>query len=300
MSVLVVGSMALDDLELPTGSFPSVLGGSATHFSFAAAALARVRVVAVIGDDFPARALRRLAARGVDLGGVEREAGPTFRWAGRYLPGFARRETLGTRLGVFERFSPRIPEAWRDSRTVFLGNISPRLQARVLDQVRRPRFTAIDTMNFWIAGEREALEAVARRVDCVFVNDEEVLEWTGARSVFDGIDVLHAKGPGVVVVKRGEHGAYLSHRGRLAFVPAVPVRRVVDPTGAGDAFAGGFVATIDRAARVDGAALRRALAVAAAVASFAVEGVGADALARLTRAAIAERRRVLRRLTAPD
>jgi len=296
MTVLVVGSMALDDLELPSGTFRDVLGGSATHFSFAASPLARCRVVAVVGDDFPRRALRRLAARGVDLAGVRRERGRTFHWAGRYLPGFVGRETRHTRLGVFARFSPEIPEAWRRSETVFLGNISPRLQARVLDQVRRPRFAAIDTMNFWIEREREALEAVVRRVDAVFVNDEEVVQWTGAGGVVDGIAALHARGPTTVIVKRGEHGALLSHRGVLAFVPAVPLRRVVDPTGAGDAFAGGFLGHVDRAGRRDRVTLRRALATAAAVASFAVEGVGADALARVTLGGIEARRRVLRRL----
>jgi sugar/nucleoside kinase (ribokinase family) len=298
MSILVVGSMALDDLELPSGRFRGVLGGSATHFSFAASALARCRIVAVVGDDFPSRALRRLRARGVDLGGVEHAAGRTFRWSGCYPPGFCGRETRFTRLGVFSRFAPRIPAGWRASRTVFLGNISPVLQARVLDQVRRPRFSAMDTMNFWIRGAREALEAVVRRVDALFVNDEEVLEWTRACSVFDGIDALHRKGPWVVVVKRGEHGAYLSCRGALGFVPAVPVRCVVDPTGAGDAFAGGFLAAVDRARTLDAAALRGALCTAAAVASFAVEGIGADALARVDRRGIAARRAILRRIVA--
>ena len=296
MSLLIVGSMALDDLELPSGTFRDVLGGSATYFAFAAAPLARSRIVAVIGRDFPRRALSRLRARGADLAGVQHAAGPTFRWSGRYPRGFHSRETKFTRLGVFADFSPDIPEAWRSSDTVFLGNISPALQARVLDQVRRPRFSAIDTMNFWIEGERAALEAVVRRVDAVFVNDEEVAQWTGRDNVFDGIVALHAKGPSVVVVKRGEHGAYLSHRGRLSFCPAVPVRDVVDPTGAGDAFAGGFAAWIDRAKRTDRVTLRRALLNAAAVASFAVEGVGVDALARIDRRGVEERRRILRRL----
>jgi len=297
MSLLVVGSMALDDLDLPSGSFHDVLGGSATYFAFAASPLAHCRLVAVVGRDFPAAALRRLRARGADLAGVRHAEGPTFRWAGRYLPGFRTRETRFTRLGVFARFAPEIPAAWRASETVFLGNISPILQARVLDQVCRPSFSAIDTMNFWIEREREALEAVVRRVDGVFVNDEEIAQWTGAATIFDGIDVLHAKGPSVVVVKRGEHGAWLSHRGSLAFVPAVPVRNVVDPTGAGDAFAGGFMGWLDRVGRTDRATQRRALAVASAVASHAVEGVGAEALVRLTRRGIEERRRMLGRVT---
>ncbi len=298
MTVLVVGSMALDDLELPCGTFRGVLGGSATYFAFAAAPLARCRIVAVVGRDFPARALARLRARGADLAGVQHADGPTFRWSGCYPPGFCGRRTKFTRLGVFADFSPDIPAEWRSSDTVFLGNISPVLQARVLDQVRRPRFTAMDTMNFWIEREREALEAVVRRVDAVFVNDEEVAQWTGRGNVFEGIGELHARGPSVVVVKRGEHGAYLSHRGVLSFCPAVPVRCVADPTGAGDAFAGGFLSWVDRARRVDRATLRCALAAAAAVASFAVEGVGADALARVTRRHLEQRRRALQRLVA--
>jgi sugar/nucleoside kinase (ribokinase family) len=296
MSILVVGSMALDDLALPSGSFKNVLGGSATYFSLAAAPLARCRVVAVVGRDFPASTLRRLRARGIDLSGVERAAGLTFHWSGCYPAGFCGRTTRFTKLGVFREFSPVIPEAWRDSDTVFLGNIAPELQAKVLDQVRRPRFSAIDTMNFWIEGEREALDAVVRRVDAVFVNDEEVLQWTGASTVFDGIGQLHRRGPWVVVVKRGEFGAYLSCRGALTFVPAVPVRKVIDPTGAGDAFAGGFLSAVDRAQRLDGAALRGALTTASAVASFAVEGVGANALAHLDRRGIEARRRILRKL----
>jgi len=300
MTILVVGSMALDDLELPSGTFDDVLGGSATHFAFAASALAPCRIVAIVGSDFPARSLRRLRSRGVALDGVVHRDGPTFRWGGCYPPGFCGRRSRYTRLGVFARFAPEIPQAWRRSSTVLLGNISPVLQARVLDQVRRPRFTAIDTMNFWIAGERDALESVVRRVDAVFVNDEEVLQWTCAPTIFEGIDLLHRKGPWVVVVKRGEHGAYLSCRGALTFVPAVPVRRVVDPTGAGDAFAGGFLAAVDRARRLDGPALRDALRTAAALASFAVEGIGADAMARVRRVDIAARRRVLSRLVRPD
>ncbi|MBN1773838.1 MAG: sugar kinase [Deltaproteobacteria bacterium] len=298
MSLLIVGSMALDDLELPSGRFRNVLGGSATHCAFAASSLARCRIVAVVGRDFPTRALAKLRARGVDLAGVECANGPTFHWSGRYLEHCRSRVTRFTRLGVFARFAPEIPAAWRSGGTVFLGNISPVLQARVLDQIRRPRFTAIDTMNFWIARERAALEAVVRRVDAVFVNDEEILEWTGAGNVFSGIDALHAKGPRVVVVKRGEHGAWLSDRGKLAFAPVVPVRRQLDPTGAGDAFAGGFLGWVERSRRTDSATLRAALSVATAVASFAVEGIGADALARVTPARIAERRRALRALCA--
>ncbi|MDI7268340.1 MAG: PfkB family carbohydrate kinase [Myxococcota bacterium] len=293
MSLLVVGSMALDDLELPSGSFRDVLGGSATHLAFVASALTQCRVVAVVGDDFPTAVLEALAARGVDVRGVRREPGRTFRWAGRYLPGFAGRETIGTWLGVFERFDPAIPEASRDSETVFLGNIAPSLQARVLDQVRRPRFTAIDTMNFWIRGARADLDALVGRVDAVFVNDEELLEWTGAPGILDGIDALHSMGPRVIVVKRGEHGAYMSDRGDLAFSPAVPVRRVIDPTGAGDAFAGGFMGHVDRAGTCDRATLREALRTAASAGSFAVEGVGADALAAVTPERIEERRAIL-------
>lgn len=296
MSLLVVGSMALDDLELPSGSFRDVLGGSATHCGLAASLYTRCGLVAVVGDDFPKRALAVLRRRKIDVAGVRRAPGPTFRWAGRYPPGFCGRTTLRTELGVFARFDPEIPDAWRNARTVFLGNISPVLQNRVLDQVRRPRFTAVDTMNYWIRREREALERVAARVDCVFVNDEELIEWTGRDNLFDGIDDLHARGPAVVVVKRGEHGAWLSVRRRLAFVPACPVRRVVDPTGAGDAFAGGFLGRLDRAGRRDAATLRRALVTAAATASLAVERVGADALARISRAETARRARILRGL----
>lgn len=272
MSVLVVGSVALDSVETPAGGVDRVVGGSATFFSAAASLLTGVRVVGVVGDDYPLDRLRFLQERDVDLTGLARVPGKSFFWAGRYHAGLRERTTLATRLGVFATFNPVVPPAFRDSETVFLGNIDPVLQLGVLDQVRSPRLVAADTMNFWIDGARDALTEVLARIDILFVNDEEAVQLARGGDVARAAAWIRDRGPGLVVVKQGDQGATLFADGWTFSCPAYPVPVVVDPTGAGDAFAGGFLGYLDGG----GTDLRQALLHASATGSYAVEAFSVD------------------------
>lgn len=276
MSVLAVGSVALDSVETPHGSADRVIGGSTVFFCAAASLLGRVRVVAVVGDDYPLAQLRFLEARGVDFEGLVQVPGESFFWSGRYGEGFRTRETTETRLGVFGAFEPRIPAAWSESEFVFLGNIDPVLQLCVLDQVRSPALVAADTMNFWIERTRESLLGVLARLDVLFVSDEEAMQLAGLDDLAAAAKWIRERGPGLVVVKRGEEGAVGFHPDWTLSCPGYPVARVVDPTGAGDAFAGGFMAFLARAGSWSREDLAGALAHGAAMGSFAVEAFSVD------------------------
>jgi sugar/nucleoside kinase (ribokinase family) len=297
--VLVVGSVAYDGIETPRESRDDVLGGSATYFSVAAGLFCTPHVVAVVGTDFKAADRAFLAGRGVELDGLETREGECFRWRGRYLDDFNRRETLETRLNVFERFQPVIPEALRGIPNLFLANIDPDLQAAVLEALPSPRLVVADTMNFWITGKRAALDRLLPRVHVLVVNDEEARLLTGETSLPRALKGLGRLGPEAVVVKKGEHGAMLWADGLPFFAPAWPLDEVVDPTGAGDSFAGGFVgylAGLDRAPTpVD---LRRAMVAGSVVASFTVEGFGVDRLAAVTPTEYQERLAAFRRMQA--
>ncbi len=294
-SVLVVGSMAFDDLELPTGRFADVVGGAATYAALAASRFARVRVVAVVGDDFPAAVLDDLGQRGIDTAGVARATGRTFRWAGRYSSDLGSRTTLDTQLNVFADFRPAVPPAFRDSELVLLANIHPALQLEVLDQIARPRLVAADTMNFWIDQERDTLLRVLGRVDTLVINDEELRQLAGEHSIRRAAKTVLGMGPRRLVCKRGEHGATLFDDQGTFFAPPYLLDEAVDPTGAGDTFAGALMGELARTASFDGTALRRALLVAAAVASLTVEGVGTRRLAEASLAEIEARRADLER-----
>jgi sugar/nucleoside kinase (ribokinase family) len=286
MALLVVGSVALDSLETPFGVREDVLGGSATYFSTAASFFAPVRVVAVVGEDFPEAHVEFLRGRGVDLAGLERRPGRTFRWSGRYEFDLNQAHTLDTQLNVFADFRPELPEGFRDSSHVFLGNIDPGLQLRVLDQVRAPRIVAADTMNFWIASRRAALLEVLRRVDLLFVNDAEARQLAGEHNI----------GPGAVVVKRGEYGALLFAGSDVFASSAYPLAELFDPTGAGDSFAGGFMGYLACSGSLDASAMRRAMVVGSVLASFAVERFGLDRLRDLGPGEIQARYAEFRRL----
>jgi sugar/nucleoside kinase (ribokinase family) len=294
--VLIVGSMAFDDLELPSGAAKDVVGGSATYASIAASLFAPVRAVAVVGDDFPEAVLKDLNGRGVDVSGIERAAGKTFRWAGRYSENLASRVTLDTQLNVFADFSPKLPARFKDSPFVLLGNIHPALQLDVLSQIQSPRFVAADTMNFWISGERKALGDVLKRIDTLVINDEELRELAEIHNIKRAAAAVRALGPKRLVVKRGEYGSMLFDEHGVFFVPAFPLEDEVDPTGAGDSFAGGLLGYLASSGSLDGQALRRALMMASAVASFCVEGVGTQRLAGITRDAVMSRLESLRSL----
>jgi sugar/nucleoside kinase (ribokinase family) len=297
MSLLVVGSIALDSVETPSGLREEVLGGSATYFSTAASFFNPVRMVATVGEDFPDVHVSFLASRGVDLAGLERRPGRTFRWKGRYDVDLDTAHTLDTQLNVFADFRPELPQGFRDSQYVFLGNIDPELQCQVLEQVRAPRFVACDTMNFWIAQKREALAKTLKRVDLLFVNDAEARQLAGEHHVVKAARRILACGPRTVVVKRGEHGAILFSGEHVFAVPAYPLAAVCDPTGAGDSFAGGFMGYLARARKQEPTVLRRAVVVGSVLASFAVEQFSLERLATLTPDEIRARYGELRALT---
>jgi sugar/nucleoside kinase (ribokinase family) len=282
MSLLVVGSVALDSLETPFGKRDEVLGGSASYFSTCASFFGPVRAVAVVGEDFPEEHLAFLASRGVDLAGVVRKPGRTFRWKGRYEFDLNTAHTLDTQLNVFAEFRPELPAAWRDSEHVFLGNIDPDLQRAVLDQVRAPKFVACDTMNFWIASKRESLLRTLQRVDLLFVNDAEARELAGESNVVKAARKILGFGPSAVVVKRGEYGAMFFSGSEIFAASAYPLANVFDPTGAGDSFAGGFMGYLARTRGEDGGALRRAIVLGSVLASFTVEQFSLDRLRTLT------------------
>jgi len=297
VSVLVVGSIAFDDIETPSGRAKGVLGGAACYFSLAASYFAPVRAVGVVGSDFPDAHLEFLRAHGVDTQGIYRSEGSTFRWGGRYRESLNERDTLFTDLGVFDGFNPDLPEAYHDSEYVFLANIHPSLQLRVLEQAHAPRFTAMDTMDFWIEGAREELERTLARVDGLVINDQEARQLTGERNLVRAVGAIRSLGPRIVIIKRGEHGALLFDQEGIFSAPAFPLREIQDPTGAGDSFAGGFVGALARAGKLDSGALRRAVIYGSVLASFCVECFGLDRFRELESQQIEERFAHFRALT---
>jgi sugar/nucleoside kinase (ribokinase family) len=298
-SVLIVGSMAFDDLDLPSGAEKNVVGGSATYASIAASLYSPVRIVAIVGTDFPDATLKLLESRNIDVSGVERAQGKTFRWAGKYAPNLASRETLDTQLNVFADFRPKLPEHFRDSRLVLLGNIHPALQLEVLAQTRTPELVVADTMNFWISGERKTLLEVLAKVDALVINDEELRQLSEDHNLKRGAAAVLKMGPKRLVVKRGDAGAMLFDEHGTFFAPAYPLETEMDPTGAGDTFAGAVMGFLARSERLDRGAFRQALLAGATVASFCVEGVGTTELAKLGHPALAGRLRELLALLDP-
>jgi sugar/nucleoside kinase (ribokinase family) len=294
--VLMVGSMAFDDLILPSGEYNNVVGGSATYSAIAASLFASPRVVAVVGSDFPEEVLTQLQARQVDTTGIERAPGKTFRWAGRYANNLANRETLATELNVFADFRPKLPKAYTNTSLVLLGNIQPQLQLEVLDQVIEPEFVAADTMNFWIESERPALRRVLSRIHALVINDEELRQLAEEHNIKRAAQAVLGMGPERLIVKRGEYGAMLFDCDGIFFVPAFPLEDELDPTGAGDTFAGALLGRLAQLGRVDGQTTRRALLTAATVASYCVEGVGTKRLLELKQPEIKQRLDELRSL----
>jgi sugar/nucleoside kinase (ribokinase family) len=308
--LLIVGSVAFDDLELPVPHPPhsgkwemhkDVWGGSASYAALAASLFTPVDLVAVIGDDFPEKNLAALKERGVDVSGVERAKGKSFRWAGKYDATLSGRTTLDTQLNVFADFKPKIPAVARRAPFVLLGNIHPSLQLDVLDQCEadghKPKLVVADTMNFWITGERATLDKLLKRIDVLVINDEEARQLGGHHNVARAAQAIREMGPKMLVVKRGEYGALLfdapAKERTTFFAPAYPLEDVYDPTGAGDTFAGGFLgylAHVDSLGRsIDRAALRRAIFAGSAMASFCVEAVGPNRLLPLAGAEVRER-----------
>ncbi len=298
--LLVVGSLAYDEIETAYAKGSELLGGSVSHFSLAAALCGALpRIVAVVGDDFGAEDLDFLAGLPADITGIERREGRTFRWGGRYSADFSARETLFTELGVFEDFRPRLSPGLQGSPVLFLANIHPALQAEVLDATLSPDFVALDTMNLWIDTCPEALAAVIARVDLLFINDEEARQLSGESSLLAAGRRLLAMGPVHCLLKKGEHGALLFSGEEVFPFPSFPTDAVVDPTGAGDSFAGGVMGELAREGRYDRDAIRRALVTGSVTGSFAVEGLGLAGLSGRSPADLAQRRRRLLELLVP-
>jgi len=296
MSVLVVGSVALDSVETPFGKADDVLGGSATFFSAAASLLTKVSVVGVVGSDYPIEKLDPLKKRGVDFSGLERAPGQSFRWRGRYRHDLNSAETLETHLGVFSHFSPKIPDKLRSSPYLFLANIDPRLQLDVLKQVEKPKLIACDTMNFWIQSRRQDFLALLEHVDLVTLNDGEARQLTEKANLVQAAQWIMARGPRHVIIKKGEHGAFMFTENSIFFAPAFPLENVFDPTGAGDSFAGGFIGYLAKTGDLSDANMRRAVIYGSVMGSFAVEKFSIDRLMTLTMAEIDQRMREMRRL----
>jgi sugar/nucleoside kinase (ribokinase family) len=298
--VLVVGSVALDSVETPFGKADEVLGGSGTYFSSSASHFTDVQLVGVVGDDYPVEKLEPLAARGVDLAGLEKATGSSFRWRGRYRHDLNSAETLETHLGVFSHFRPKIPDQFKRSPFVFLANIDPRLQLQVLEQVEKPRLVACDTMNFWIESRRPELVELLGHVDLITLNDAEARQLTEHTNLVKAARWIMDKGPKHVLIKKGEHGAFMFTRESIFFAPAYPLESVFDPTGAGDSFAGGFIGYLAATGDLSDANMRRAVVVGSAMGSFAVEKFSNARLLEITRTDIDARIQEFRQLVAFD
>lgn len=297
MSILVVGSVAYDTVETPSGRAERVLGGSASFFAVAASYFAPVNLVGVVGDDFGEQQLAAFRGRPIDLAGLERAAGKTFHWQGRYSQDLNSRDTIRTDLNVFEFFQPKIPAAYRRSELVFLGNIDPVLQREVLAQVEKPRVVACDTMNYWIKGKPEELRETLTKVDVLLINDQEARELSGEWNLVKAARAIRRLGPQTLVVKKGEHGVLLFGHESCFAAPALPLETVIDPTGAGDTFAGGFIGYLASVRETNDSTLRQAVVMGSTLASFCVEAFSLDRLLTLTRMQIGERYAVFQALT---
>ncbi|NPV60596.1 MAG: sugar kinase [Actinobacteria bacterium] len=297
MSILVVGSVALDSIRTPFGEVEEILGGSATYFSVAASFFGAVRLVAVVGEDFPSEHVEFLRSRGVDTRGLREVPGRTFRWKGYYTYDLNEAHTLETQLNVFEDFDPEIPEEYRDSEYVFLANIDPELQLKVLEQVRSPRLVVCDTMNFWIENKREALLETVSRVNCLLLNDAEARQLAQDPNLIAAGRKLLGMGPERVIIKKGEHGVIMLAGEEFFSLPAYPLETVFDPTGAGDTFGGGFLGSLSRSERAGEEEIRRAVVYGSVVASFTVEDFSCRRLAALSMEEIEERYRTFSAIT---
>jgi sugar/nucleoside kinase (ribokinase family) len=297
MSILVVGSVAFDTIETPYGRAEEVLGGSAAYFAVAASYFTPVKLVAVVGEDFPAHERAFLASRDIDLAGLTVSKGRTFRWTGRYHEDMNIRDTLDLQLNVFSDFSPILPAGFGAAPFVFLANINPGLQGGVLDQLTQPRLIACDTISHWIEGARPELEALLKKVDILVINDEEARLLSGERNVVRAARKILASGPRTLLVKRGEYGVLLFSPNSIFAVPAYPLEEVFDPTGAGDSFAGGFLGYLAQSGDLSEAGLRKAIVYGSVVASFVVEDFSLRRLHTLTRDDIERRYRQFVSLT---
>jgi len=281
MPLVIVGSMAFDTIETPFAKRERVIGGACVYASLAASNFDTAHIVGVVGDDFTQEHMNILEERKIDTSGVKKSPGKSFFWAGKYNQDMKTRETITTELNVFEKFEPELPEKYRDIPFLFLANIDPKLQMKVLNSMRRLKFTVCDTMDLWINIKKQELTEVFKRVDCVVLNDEEIRLFTGKDNVLHGAAEIQKLGPKYVIIKKGEHGSCLSGQGIYFSLPSYPVDNVVDPTGAGDSFAGAFTGYLAKTGKTDTATLKRAIAYGNTVASFTVEDFSIDGLLKI-------------------
>jgi sugar/nucleoside kinase (ribokinase family) len=292
MSLLAVGTVAFDDIETPFGRADKVIGGACTYIALSASYFTQpINIVSVVGDDFPTDMLNTLRQRGADLEGLQIKHGEkSFFWAGRYHKDLNGRDTLDTQLNVLADFDPVLPEAYRNARYLMLGNLTPQVQMKVLDQlVQRPKLVVLDTMNFWMDVALDDLKQVLKRVDVLTINDEEARQLSGEHSLLKAANLIHEMGPQYLIIKKGEHGALLFHEGRIFFAPALPLPQVTDPTGAGDTFAGGFIGYLAQTNDISFDNMKRAVIYGSAMASFCVEKFSIEQLLELDQAKIRER-----------
>lgn len=293
-NILAVGSLAFDSVSTPAGHAEKVLGGSLNYFSLSASFQTSLQLVGVVGEDFPKEHLDYLAARKIDIRGVQVVPGKTFHWTGEYGKDLNEAVTLSTQLNVFEHFNPQLPESYRDAEYVFLGNIAPELQLSVLDQVRKPKLIALDSMNFWITGRRDSLMKVLPRIDLLTINEGEAKMLAEESNVVCAAEKILKMGPKALVVKRGEYGAFLFFGGEIFSAPAVPIRKVIDPTGAGDTFAGGLMGYLAaKDAGLEKRALRQGVLYGSVMASFTVEDFSFLRLKKLEKTEIEQRYKYL-------
>ncbi|MCX5709708.1 MAG: PfkB family carbohydrate kinase [Candidatus Omnitrophica bacterium] len=282
MSLIVLGTVATDTVKTPFGLRKNILGGSAAHFSMSARLFTPVNIVAAVGEDFPAKYINLLKQRGVILDALTREKGKSFSWTGEYEGDLNTAITRKTELGVLLTFDPKITAQQKNIKYVFLANIDPHIQRKLLDQIRAPRLVAMDTMNFWIDTQRRALLKMLKRVDIFVANDQEARSLSGENNLLKAAKRLRALGPEMILIKKGEHGVLFYSRKFIFALPAYPCEKVIDPTGAGDTFAGGFMGYLARTGKVDAASIKNALAYGTIAASFNIEDFGLDRTAGLS------------------
>ena len=302
MSILIIGSLAFDDIETPFGRSDNTLGGSSTYIALSASYFTdEIQMVGVVGSDFEEKHFELLHSRNIDTKGVQMvDEGKTFRWAGRYHYDMNTRDTLDTQLNVFADFDPVVPHQYRDAEFVCLGNIDPELQLKVLDQINKPKLVILDTMNFWIEGKPEALKKTLERVDIFILNDSEARLLSGDPNLVKSARIIRQMGPKTLIIKKGEHGALLFTDNGIFAAPAFPLESIYDPTGAGDTFAGGFIGHLSRCETITDTEMRRAVLYGSAMASFCVEKFGTEKIATLDLLEIEDRFQSFRELSRTD
>lgn len=302
MSILIVGSLAFDDIETPFGRSDNTLGGSSTYIALSASYFTdTIQMVGVVGSDFEEKHFELLHSRNIDTKGVQMvDEGKTFRWAGRYHYDMNTRDTLDTQLNVFADFDPVVPHQYRDAEFVCLGNIDPELQLKVLDQISKPKLVILDTMNFWIEGKPEELKKVLERVDIFILNDSEARLLSGDPNLVKSARIIRQMGPKTLIIKKGEHGALLFTDNGIFAAPAFPLESIYDPTGAGDTFAGGFIGHLSRCETITDTEMRKAVLYGSAMASFCVEKFGTEKIAALDLLEIEDRFQSFRELSRTD